>query len=261
MAFGAKKTCPICGGPVKGLLNTKIKDKLTICNDCVSKSKMDYTLYALQSVEDMKKHLQYRQNNQEMFSSFKITREVKLSGWYFREDSNKGLWYYTNIKNPVNPPLFRYDEIADYEYTEDGITVTKGGVGSAVVGGLLFGATGAIVGGIAGKKQSKTEVTKMIVRLSLTNPYHNTLEINLNPSNTNLKVGSFVYNQMKEEAMALISFLDSLAHKASANSDQNISNSNSNSAADEILKYKNLLEIGAITQEEFEAKKKQLLNL
>lgn len=33
------------------------------------------------------------------------------------------------------------------------------------------------------------------------------------------------------------------------------------SAADEILKLKNLLDVGAITQEEFDAKKKQLLNL
>ena len=31
--------------------------------------------------------------------------------------------------------------------------------------------------------------------------------------------------------------------------------------ADEILKFKELLDVGAITQEEFDAKKKQLLNL
>lgn len=36
---------------------------------------------------------------------------------------------------------------------------------------------------------------------------------------------------------------------------------NSISAADEILKFKQLLDIGAITEEEFEAKKKQLLGL
>ena len=35
----------------------------------------------------------------------------------------------------------------------------------------------------------------------------------------------------------------------------------STSAADEILKFKQLLDMGAITQEEFEAKKKQLLEL
>ena len=34
-----------------------------------------------------------------------------------------------------------------------------------------------------------------------------------------------------------------------------------NSAADEILKFKSLLDMGAITQEEFDAKKKQLLGL
>jgi hypothetical protein len=33
------------------------------------------------------------------------------------------------------------------------------------------------------------------------------------------------------------------------------------SPADEILKYKNLLDIGAITSDEYEAKKKQLLAL
>ena len=36
---------------------------------------------------------------------------------------------------------------------------------------------------------------------------------------------------------------------------------NNVSAADEIRKYKELLDMGAITQEEYDAKKKQLLNL
>ncbi len=47
----------------------------------------------------------------------------------------------------------------------------------------------------------------------------------------------------------------------------NIKNQNTNaqvqnvSSADEILKYKNLLDVGAITQEEFDLKKKELLEL
>lgn len=35
----------------------------------------------------------------------------------------------------------------------------------------------------------------------------------------------------------------------------------SSSSTDEIMKYKNLLDMGAITQEEFDQKKKQLLGL
>ena len=40
-----------------------------------------------------------------------------------------------------------------------------------------------------------------------------------------------------------------------------VQQSNTSSVADEILKFKNLLDNGIITQEEFEAKKKQLLGL
>ena len=35
----------------------------------------------------------------------------------------------------------------------------------------------------------------------------------------------------------------------------------SSSVADELMKFKNLLDIGAITEDEYNAKKKQLLNL
>ena len=36
---------------------------------------------------------------------------------------------------------------------------------------------------------------------------------------------------------------------------------NSTSPADELIKYKQLLDMGALTQEEFDKKKKELLNL
>ena len=43
--------------------------------------------------------------------------------------------------------------------------------------------------------------------------------------------------------------------------DSNVQAQDQTSGADEILKYKNLLDAGIITSEEFEAKKKQILNL
>jgi hypothetical protein len=45
------------------------------------------------------------------------------------------------------------------------------------------------------------------------------------------------------------------------NAQASVSSPSSVSGADEILKYKSLLDSGIITQEEFEAKKKQLLGL
>lgn len=40
-----------------------------------------------------------------------------------------------------------------------------------------------------------------------------------------------------------------------------VQSNNTTNATDEIMKYKNLLDVGAITQEEYELKKKQLLGL
>lgn len=45
------------------------------------------------------------------------------------------------------------------------------------------------------------------------------------------------------------------------NEEKVIADSNNNTNADELKKFKELLDVGAITQEEFDAKKKQLLNL
>ena len=52
-----------------------------------------------------------------------------------------------------------------------------------------------------------------------------------------------------------------LANIISNQPQQNDSNPQPTDAADEILKYKKLLDCGAITQEEYDAKKKQLLDM
>lgn len=63
---------------------------------------------------------------------------------------------------------------------------------------------------------------------------------------------------MKDLAIKIISLLDQIT---ADNNTAPAPPSPSGSAADEILKFKGLLDAGAITQEEFEAKKKQLLGL
>lgn len=57
--------------------------------------------------------------------------------------------------------------------------------------------------------------------------------------------------------------IDEAVHSARANNSQNnnVIVQQQNSDADEILKYKNLFDAGIITEEEFQAKKKQLLGL
>lgn len=83
----------------------------------------------------------------------------------------------------------------------------------------------------------------------------NLAEISLTASIAELEKQNQVADNLLSEAKVAI---NALADKAKADSP---SETPSNTAADEIMKYKQLLDAGAISQEEYDAKKKQLLTL
>lgn len=251
--------CPICGGDTGLFFNSKIKDGQVLCMNCSEKVSMDLSLLSYQSVEDMKSHLEYRERNYEMHLNFNIQKNQPVGTHSLKIDDAQKLWYYSSKKD-MNPPIFRFDEILDYEFNEDGQTVTKGGLGRAVVGGALFGGVGAVVGGITGKKKSKTFITSMKIRISLKNKYHHQIVLDFNPTGSKLQSGSFAYNQYLKEVESTLSLLDYMCAQANCFT-ENPQGISSFSAADEILKYKQLLDMGAITKEEFDAKKAQLLEL
>lgn len=253
--FGKKQRCPICGQPVRGVFKLRIKDKVALCSDCAVKVSMDINKIPFQSVEDIQKHFAYRDQNKVIFDSFNVSRELPAGNTVIRVDDEKKLWY-TDLKKyySKNPEIFRFDEIIDYELSEDGDTVSKGGIGSAIAGGMLFGDVGAVVGGVTGKKRTKTVIESMKLRVSLRNPYTTSLSMEFIKSALTCKTGGIIYNDCKreaEEVIALFDYMCDITAKAAAPS----------YGADEIMKFKQLLDCGAITQEEYAAKKKQILGL
>ena len=156
--------------------------------------------------------------------------------------------------------MIPYSAILDYELLEDGTSVTKGGasIGRAIVGGAVFGPVGLIIGGVTGKRKQKNFCTTMQIKITLNSISSPTRYIKFITSKT--KKSGATYKTACKNAQEVLSLLNVIT------SDQtNTTNVNpvspSNSSADEIKKYKELLDSGAITKDEFEAKKKQLLNL
>lgn len=149
-----------------------------------------------------------------------------------------------------------FDEVLNYELLEDGNSVTSGGLGAAAAGGLLFGGAGAIVGSVAGKKRTKREITSL--RIKITKKGINNAPLYINLLTTKTKNGSIIYTTAYNEAQQILSVLDQIS---SEQSPEEASTQNKLSPADEIRKYKELLDDGILTQEEFDAKKKDLLKL
>lgn len=190
-----------------------------------------------------KKQLSYKELN--------ITHDV---GNLFKVDSQAQCWYAQDQFGLHRTPIYAYEDIMDFELLEDGNTITKGGLGSAVVGGLTFGALGAVVGASTGKRTSNMNCTSMRIKVSLKNMDTPIEYINL--IQTKVAKKSAAYKKAYEQAQEILALLQIMIH---GNEKSDVLNEDS--ATDEIMKYKRLLDVGAITEEEFQAKKKQLLEL
>lgn len=241
----AKIMCALCGTKI-GILAGKIQiSNGYICQSCLNSAGIGnldnshtYNTATLKNLIEKRK--------QEINGYFP-TKNICDS---FSVDENKKQF-------KVGRNIFDYSNLLDYELLEDGESITKGGIGRAVAGGLLFGGVGAIVGGITGKKKTKSVCDSMKIRITLKNSFIDTAYIYLIIFQT--KTDSSKYHTAQSTAQSCISALEIILDEVQANSVNTATTQNS--PADEIMKYKQLLDTGAITQEEFEAKKKQLLNL
>lgn len=81
----------------------------------------------------------------------KINQKIMLIYSYLRADKKKYA-------------VYNLSDILEFEYIEDGTSQVKGGLGSALIGGALFGGVGAIVGGITGKKETKKIIKEMKIK-------------------------------------------------------------------------------------------------
>lgn len=178
---------------------------------------------------------------------YKITDELGD----LKVDKNSSVWW---VKNYFGEPIIHnFGEVIDYELVVNDNTVKgKGAFSRAVAGGLLFGGVGAVAGASTAKRV--TVVTALYINVYLKD---GTLE-RINFINTATKADSFTYNTMKdcaEKASALFTAM------IADNESKNAAPAQAISAADEIAKYKKLLDDGAITEEEYNAKKKQLMEI
>lgn len=192
--------------------------------------------------------------NQKRLSIFNPTRTLNQFGTSAITVDDENQLFIFGKKEKINTSVivYSFSDILKYEVKEFGaktVTKKKKGIGRAIVGGALAGPAGAIVGSATAKKETITKSGTKILYIylnsdvgektvALTNPSFETtafLEKCLKVSNKSSKL-----DDIQEEAQQAQPIL---------------------SEADEIRKYKDLLEEGIITQEEFDAKKKQILGL
>ena len=171
----------------------------------------------------------------------------------------RNLWYVTPklFKEPVKHHI---EDIISFELLEDGNTVIKGGLGGAVAGGLLFGGVGAVVGSAASKRKVHETCRSLRIKITVCDVKHPTEYIDLLTMGS-IDKSSWSYRNLMQRAQEIISTLQVLQDAANKEKKRTVQYApvQNMSAADEIMKFKKLLDNGIITREEFEEQKRKLL--
>lgn len=264
MGLFDKVNCASCGKECR--VNYKIIDG-AICKNCHKLSGYDINktsavTIAKKTIEDVKNDITNTEMENEKYIQ-KLTdfNPTKKMGTYIEFDEEKKQWLIPDgfYGKKIKPHIYNYDDIIDFELLEDGESISKGGLGRAVAGGILFGGVGAIVGGATGGKKSKAICTSLMIKITVNDLNNPTVYINYITTAT--KNSSLLYKAAYQNAQNCLSTLQLVRNSNQKSLQNNINTETTVSGADEILKFKNLLDNGIITQEEFEAKKKQLLGL
>lgn len=263
MGLFKKETCVLCGDEA-GSGRIKRDDGSSLCSNCVRRIKISpgFTkdMVRSSSLDVIQDRIAYAEKdyreNKEKHANFASTYQI--GGYIWFDDTHK--WFVFpkgTIKFSIEDSyIFKYEDLLGFEIIEDGEAVSKGSLGKAVIGGAVFGLAGAIVGGTS--KKSTSVCNRMYVSIMTANPDYPVTDLNLISNETQKK--SFLYKLSVDNSHAISAKLNSIIEQNKQVPVETPAVS-AFSAADELKKFKELLDMSVITQEEFEVKKKELLNL
>ena len=204
--------------------------------------------------------------NQERLSIFNPTRTLNQFGTNAITVDDQNQLFIFGKKEQINSSIivYSFSDVLKYEVKEFGaktVTKKKKGIGRAIVGGALAGPAGAIVGSATAKQETVTKGGTKILYIYLDSDAGEKTVALTNPS---FETTAFLEKCMKvsNEFNRFDDIHEDLEQVQFDDIQEDVQQVQPMlSEADEIRKYKNLLDEGIITQEEFKAKKKQLLGL
>lgn len=249
-----------------------------ICSECVKKAGYNYesdddiTTLENMRVEDIVEKIAFIEDN-------KFRPNTVCSNIAFDDDKKV-----IRLKENGCEYYFNYEDIVSYEYLKDDKPEVTGGIGGAAIG-AIFGIPGMIIGGALGSGILGKYVNSLTIRFVTNDRGVRTHMIQL--LDQRVSESSEEYMKAEEEAYKIVTAFDharalvknegiyqsQMEHRSSVSQQpqqQPIEKKpeikveetkKSNSIADEILRYKELYDCGAITKEEFDAVKKKLLGI
>ncbi|HIY78175.1 MAG TPA: SHOCT domain-containing protein [Candidatus Borkfalkia excrementavium] len=193
--------------------------------------------------------------------SFNIVTNGGILSKLFIDNQHK-LFVYQKDINFIK--MYKFSDLINYEVYENGQSKVKGRAGSALIGGAFFGLTGLIVGSSMSRKvEDKCNQLKLIIRLNDLNCPQIVITY---VDNVAWDKAGFTYRTMKENLQLVCSALEYIMNaktleQSAVEKTEPQTTKEEKPLKEQMLELKEMLDSGLITQEEYELKKKRLLNL
>lgn len=234
--------CGVCAAKIPfGKKNYRVlSDDYIICRQCAM-------LYGDNKPPTLPELQQAWRRNNEKAPHFHPTEKFDLAGDVTAYLDKEHKWFYFHLTtDPYRPMLFDCKGILSIQIEDNGrmVTVSSGSVGGAIIGGILAGPVGAIAGQHAGTTYTRKEEGPKTTVIQVSN-----------------EMGPQEIKIYKSRPAAVAAFQRACAELLEPAQPELPQQTPSLSPADEIMKYKSLLDMGAITEEEFAAAKKKILDL
>ncbi len=191
-------------------------------------------------------HGKYRDSLAEEY----MTNGICFSKEFLLDMDHKKIALIDSFKSKIE--IMNFKDVLDVKITEDNSTVMEGGVGRALVGGILAGGAGAIVG--ATTRGSKNVVSSMQLQI-ITNDVTDSLK-KLDIIANEIPRDSVVYKKATEFSQKIYASITSILKQYN----QEMKKESPKDTISKLKELSDMLEKGHLTKEEFQKQKKKILD-
>ncbi|HWR19493.1 MAG TPA: DUF4428 domain-containing protein [Clostridia bacterium] len=293
--FEKKPPCPICGGKISWLLPTKIEGEY-ICNECSSKLDMEAGIRSQLTMQGLHAYMAFYEDNQALKANFVVSEKLDF-GFFDTKlifDLEHNLFC---LSGNLDKTVFEGQALRSFRILEDNTTILQGSKQGLV---RHVSTVPERVAAMAPQFQMMVAARRMAIQmermanndnrqsyrppmdisepfrefrveLNFEHPYWTVFQYDMSgPTFNNDYPNAADYLREYHRGVEVMEQLASLLMKVAfpgageitaAGASASIHAPSAERTADDIMKFKSLLDAGIITQAEFDLKKKQLLGI
>lgn len=221
MALFKAEECPICGRQIGAMEKTSVKyDKKYICKTCYGPIVdagifvFDIKKVPLEKLKEITGNAERQLvARRELEAQFTTTRHAGPNLEFDMDSRMFAVAKTSSLGAAKMKDYYSFDDVVDFELIEDGNTVSSGGLGRAVVGGVLFGGAGAVVGAVTGGKKTKQTCKELRLKITMNSIENPVVYVDF-IHGAELKKDSQTYKQLAGQAQDAVSLFQIICNNA-----------------------------------------------